>query len=376
MDLFKFHNPTAPTKMEQGEIINGLTSKTWIERYRDPGEFTLKAPVSSGVRDILPLDTFISHVDTEEVMIVENHEINEDEQNEPEITITGRSYETYLEQRIIGINNIFPMSFTDLHLNLASDYTPQQAVNLINDLIGDPLDLPNDTLPYVSVIHTVPSTGLLAPIARSINRGELHSALIDLLKIDNLGIKTIRPNPSSPLTSASPNVAFVIHKGADKTKQVAFSYSTGEIVNADYLWSTKRVKNAALISGRYVTTVVTAGVTSGFARRWMFVDASDIDQGLPGPPDVSTTPSIYTISAQMQQRGLDVLKSQVAIALTKAQVSREGTRAVFRTDYDLGDLITVHGDYDTAAAMRVTEYAEVEDDTGSSGYPTLSIDGG
>ncbi len=41
MDLFRFLNPTAPTRLEQGEIINGLTSIMWIERYREAGEFTL-----------------------------------------------------------------------------------------------------------------------------------------------------------------------------------------------------------------------------------------------------------------------------------------------------------------------------------------------
>lgn len=369
MDIFKFHNPIAPTKMEQGEIINGITSKTWIERYRDAGEFTLKAPVNSGLKEILPLGTFISHTDTYEIMIVENHEISEDSQNEAQIVITGRGYETFLENRIIGIDNIFPMSRTDLHISLASGYTADQVVSLINDLIANPLDLPNDVLPYVTVSALLVETGVLAPQPRNINRGPLYPAVIDLLKIDNLGIKVVRPSH----LSTNPNTAFVVHRGNDRRQSVAFSYETGEIVTADYLWSNKKVKNAALISGRYVTTTVTTGAT-GYDRRWVFLDASYIDQGLPGPPDPSTLPSIYTISDQMQQVGRDFLNSQSIVQLAKAQVSKEGTKAVYRRDYDLGDLITVHGDYGVTGVMRVTEYAEVEDSNGSSGYPTLSID--
>ncbi len=42
MDIFKFINPVHPTKLDQGQLINGLKSKLWIERYRDvSNEFEL-----------------------------------------------------------------------------------------------------------------------------------------------------------------------------------------------------------------------------------------------------------------------------------------------------------------------------------------------
>jgi len=371
MDIFKFINPDAPTLMVQGEIINGLSSKTWIERYRDAGEFTLKAPVSAGIKDLLPLGTFISHVDTKEIMIVENHEINEDDQKEPELIVTGRGYETFLENRMVGSNAIFPMAGSDLHHTLAANYTWLQAVGLITAYIYDSeLEDVNDHLPYVTVLATVtPETEDDPTVERAIQKGPLYNALIDLLKIDDLGIKVVRPNP---LSTASPNTSFIIHRGIDRTDSVAFSFSTGEIITADYLWSIKSYKNAALISGRYVQTIAvlsTPTVPTGYGRRWMFIDGSDVDNNLTEPP---TGSALLDVAHIMQQRGLDFLKSQTLVSLAKAQVSKEGTKAIYRTDYDLGDLITVHGDYGVDGIMQVTEYAEVEDDTGSSGYPTLS----
>lgn len=372
MDIFKFRNPTAPTKMEQGEIINGFTSKTWIERYRDAGEFTLKGPVTLGLREQLPLGTFISHTNTDEIMIVENHEISEDTNtdSDSEIVITGRGYETFLENRAIGSNNIFPMASGDLSFPLLSDYTWNQARNLIFGHI-DPSELDDisDSLPFVTVLASViPTGGELSPQDRNIKQGFLYPALIDLLKVDNLGIKVIRPSSTSPLGSTNPNVAFVIHKGIDRSKSVAFSYETGEIVTADYLWSNKKYKNAALVSGKFVQTIATLGF-SGYAKRWMFIDGSDIDGSLQEAPSGY---ELLVMGSIMQQRAIDALRSQKELALTKAQVSKEFTRAIYRQDFNVGDIIVVNGDYNEAAPMRVSEYVEIEDETGDSGYPTLS----
>src|SRR6478735_7894203 len=104
MNLFKFNVVTDPTALDSGQYINGVESLMWVERYLEPGEFEIKAPLSSGLRDFLPLGTLISHIDTMEVMIVENHQVIEEETADPTIVITGRTFDTYLENRIVGMN--------------------------------------------------------------------------------------------------------------------------------------------------------------------------------------------------------------------------------------------------------------------------------
>lgn len=76
MELFKFTHPTS-TNLTYGVPIHGYTSAMWVERYRVPGEFEIEAPLSSGLQDELPLGTVISHIDTLDAAIVENHEISE-----------------------------------------------------------------------------------------------------------------------------------------------------------------------------------------------------------------------------------------------------------------------------------------------------------
>lgn len=369
MDIFKFDNPTAPTKMESGIIVNNLTSKMWIERYREAGEFTFVGDASMNLKEQLPIGSFISHVDTAEVMIVENHEISDEEGKEPEIVITGRGFETEGEQRIVGINKNYPTVTAPSDYVLASGYTWAQAVTLISDhiLAANLLD-DNNAIPYVSVSHDVAGVGVTA--ARIVKLGDLYKRLLELLEIDNLGQKIVRPGPWSPLGGASPNLAWVIHKGVDRTSEIIFSYHTGEIERADYLWSNKKRKNAAIVTGRWVETIVT-GTETEYARRWMPVDATDVDNSYSVAP---VGGDLTAVLAAMHERGVEALAAQKDISLTKAEVSKSATNAKYRTDFNVGDLVTIDGNYNESSSMRVSEYVEIEDESGMRGYPTLTMD--
>jgi hypothetical protein len=366
MDVIKFVNPTSPTRMEQGKIVNGIRSKMWIERYRDAGEFTFVATVGSGVGRELPIGTFVSHIDTTEVMIVENHEIKDDKGSESEITITGRSFETILENRIVGSNRSFPASGLVTDYNLADDFTSDQAVFLINNHITT-ASLLNDAnaLPYVTGTSQIASPGTPAN-ARKIKRGTVYERVLELLEIDNLGIKSIRPGVWSP-TPASPNLWIAIHKGVDRTTTVMFSYARGAIESADYLWSNKKLKNAALITSKWVQTVVLPTVTE-YSRRMMYVDASSVDQDLDVVP---TGAALTALINELNNMGRDSLNSQLDISFSKPQITKDAIKPIYRTDYNVGDVVSVHGDYREVEKMRVIEYVEIEDETGNDSYPTF-----
>lgn len=368
MDIFKFHSPTSPTKLEQGEIINKLKRKLWIERYRQAGEFQLVADASSDIRSLLPIGALISHVDSTEVMIVENHEISETRGKPTEIVISGRGFETIFEQRIVGSNKVFPTSTGVTDYILAADQVWNQAVTLISDHIHASSLIDDDNaLPYITILSELSGSG--TAISRSLKRGTLYSRLLELLDPDDLGIKVIRPGPWSPLGSASPNIAVVIHAGTDRSDEIIFSYDTGDIESADYLWSNKKLKNAALVTGRWVEVWVDTSDVN-YNRRVMQVDASDIDNAFTSAP---TGADLANVIAWMETRGRDALSAQNEVALTKAEVSKDGNRSKYRVDFEVGDIVTVVGDYNAASTMRISEYVEIEDEKGSRSYPTLSL---
>lgn len=375
MDIIAF-SPSSftPTKLENGEVLNKLKSVTWVERYRDPGEFTIVADVSTGLKEKLAIGTFVTHSNTSEVMVVENHEIEHTSGKPREIKVTGRSMEVILEHRSVGSSKSagsLPAITAGTPYTIAPLYTWQQAVTMINEHIGPTAGMsgnPYDVIPYIEVIEVSPATGEV--ITRSFQRGSVHQRLLELLAVDGLGIKTIRPGSWSPLGSVSENTAFVIHSGIDRSAELAMSFDSGDLESANYLWSIKNLKNVAHVTGRWVETLASPNVIQAYDRRIMHVDASDIDQGFEAAP---TGTDLANVNLAMIQRGLDALFSQNMFTIVRAEPKKLGTKALYRTQYDVGDWVMVQGDYETAAIMQVTEHVEIIDESGMTSYPTLSV---
>lgn len=371
MDIIKFDNPNDIMKMESARVVNGLSSKTWIERYTTPGEFTFLAPAASGIRDILTQGSFVSHIDSDQIMIVENQEIDETDTTVPQVKITGRSWESYTEQRVVGNNVVFPVLGPLVDYALSADNTWDQVVTLIQDHI-DPLNVvdPNYGIPFVTVLALVTPTGLeMPPLARTNKRESLYTAISDLMKIDNIGIRAIRPGPNTPAGVPEGNMALLVHAGIDRTKTVAFTYISGEVLSGTYLWSIKSLKNCALIASTWVETTYDQLAPTGFNRRVLYVDASDLDKDLTEAPSGD---DLTTLINNMRQRGAEAIAAQTSTVLSQVNI---GSGPKYRKDYGLGDLVSVSGDYNQITTMRVTEYVETEDQSGINSYPTLTVDG-
>lgn len=374
MDLFRLSTPTFTTTASSGEIINNVKSKLWIERYRDAGEFKIVGTLDTGLREMLPIGSFVSHVDTQEIMIVENHEISESEDKLAEVTITGRGLETILDQRILGANSNFAPN-ANAWAGLAETVLPiagpaAQAQTLLLRNVINPtfvLDLGNQ-FPNLVMWNSIGNAGEQAE--RTIKRGSLYTRVLELLAIEDYGIRVYRPGLlSQALLFGLDDLVLVLHDGVDRTATIAFSYDESEIKSADYLWSNKAHKNAAYVYGRYVEAFVDTA-DEGYARRVMIVEASDLDDALTAVPQGL---AFTAIRNKMLVRGRERLAAQKMVILNRAEISPEQSRYRFRRDYDVGDLITVQGNYNTSTSMRVIEYVETEDENGRISYPTLAI---
>lgn len=366
MDFFKFTPTGEQTFLERGEFITNLERSVWVERYSVPGEFAFEARLSTGIRENLPLGTLISHVDTLEVQIVEDHEIKETIDEDPIVTVTGRSFPSYLENRIIGMNAARSSSLITPY-TVSSANSWNQIVSIISDHIVSPVE-DSDSLDFIAVTTTV-TGGTGGANERIINRGTVWERVSELLNIDDLGIKTIRRNAFAGVSSA--NTTIVIYRGIDRSANVRFSWKSRDLDAANYLFSQRDLKNAAAVFGQYVCVVVS---TTGdkYDRRMMIVDAADIDGHLGAAPSGG---EVFPIAVLMATRGLQTLAKQKQIVLSQADISKT-TQYQYRRDYNMGDLVTLDGNFNQSVVMRVVEYAEIEDENGESGHPTLSIPGG
>lgn len=358
MDLFKFNSQVpgdGPMAPKSGEAINGATSVMWVERYAEPGEFEIVAPLSSDLKRFLPEGTLISHIRTNEVMMVENHEITENLFEDSLIKITGRSLVgPILDIRLVGID-LARSSSTITAYNMTSDQTYDQIVKLINDHIVTPVNA-NDQVEFVSA--STAYTGSATSEARTIERGTILAAVLELLDIDNLGIRSSRGPSGHDLE---------VYKGADRRNQVIFSWTGEDLKSSTYFSTNRKLKTTAFVIGRWVWRVVDTGGVTKVNRRMVMIDASDIDDEYESRPTGAT---LTNVLAKMKTRGQQKLRKQRQIKLSNSEISNL-TRYEYRHDYFLGDLVTIEGDFNQQEVKRVIEYAEIMDENGYSSHPTL-----
>lgn len=368
LDLFRFTpNPSSPTTLLGGEAITGYLSAMWVERYQDCGEFEIKATLSSGLKEFLPLDTFISRPCTFEVMMVENHEIIDDNNLDPILIITGRSMPCILDRRVAGIYqvrngvNIQPAPYY-----VYSNYRSAQTVYMINEHINFSNDV-NDR--YDNVIATTSITGESVVNTRSIRIGSLLEAVKSICITDDQGFRTLRRSPFF-ITGGSATVTnFNIYKGVDKSATVIFSYERGDIDRAHYLWTNKNYATTMIIEGGRFVTYVEDSTKTKMNRRIGFMDASDIEGRYPNPPSVG---DISWINGDMQVRGFEELANRKQLSMAQADIS-PFTNYIYRRDYNMGDLVMLDGNFGAIQKMRVIEYVEIEDENGNSAHPTLIL---
>lgn len=363
MDLFRFLS-ASNQPMRNGLLLPAPKSITWVEKFQEPGEIKIVSSLEDGFKTLLPVGCFVSHPNTDEVMMIEDHVTTKDVDGEAVVSTTGRSLEApVLENRIVGAEGTFPKVGDDTDFLMEDHSTQTQAVGLIRahteaDLLVDN----NDEIPYLTT--TTDITTVLTSEPRKIASGTVHERLMELLDVDTLGIKTIRPSYTGT------NVVFKIHRGIDRSASVVLSMDSGDVEQYEALESIKKLKNSALVVGTHVQVVVHQGATSGYSRRWMTVDAKDVDEKYKEP---LTGTEIATIAGRLATRGRQALAKQKKISLSSADVSQNGLSIRYRIDYNLGDIVTVRADGVPGTKMRVTEHAEIMDDSGFASYPTLEL---
>jgi hypothetical protein len=372
MDLLKFYPGTNPTELAAGAtVVGGYDSLMWVERYRKAGEFKLTAPLASGLLDILPLNTFVSIAESLELMLVENHILKEKKGTDPVIEISGRSFDAWLENRIVGMEQFLNSPSAPLaELFLAAADSWDQVVTLINTHIDwDTIPVnKEDSLPGMVAVADDPGTLTgLTPTneRRTLKRGSVHARVLELLAVDDLGIRLVRRNPFGVLGDPT-DTWLLVHAGSDRSGQVIFSSTVGDLDSADYLWSTKTDRNCALVTGRHFELSAYSSDWN-FNRRSTLVDGSDID-GI--YTDAPVDPTKATVLASMATRGYEELARKGPAILTRADVSA-GAKYAFRKDYDIGDIVSIDGSYGEIVPRRVTEYTQIQDKDGESGHPTL-----
>lgn len=360
MDLF-----TLDRSFKQGDVINRLKTKIWTDRYRNAGDFKVTSEDIPYIRNSLPLNSLVSHTDTDEVMIVEDHEIEEPDEGNPFITVTGRSFESFLEQRIARPNQLPPENRSNDDLNqyvLDRKNSWDQAVQLIRDHIIDPDHSfwgEKNVVPNVAC-YSIIDDNETTTLSRIIDPGELYPELVKLLAVADVGIKIQRPRGSFT------KLNIIVHNGRDVSESIVFSAGEGDLEEPRYFWSIRKSKNASFAMGKYDTAVYIPGESTpdeptGLDLRWTYVDALSVEDNT----------NVTKYNNQIDARARQGLADNRETIITTAKISKNN-KLVYNRDYFIGDIVGIIGSYNVEQTMRITEFTWSEDETTSETYPTLS----
>lgn len=383
MDLVKLDDPS----YQIVDLVEEWDSLVWTERYLTPGDFSLTTSRIEETMDLLPEGSLVSLQDTQEVMIVENQLIEYDDEGLPKLKLTGRTFESFLEQREVGSGP--PAISTTMFMMASFLYKPSDAAALLlyfNQVANAPADgRPADLIPNTCVSISPGITGESTDKDALELGMSLHEGVMQYLGKSDLGIRMIRPTtynvpvavpnltgtvPVSTVSTVN-SLRFDVYQGVDRTRDqsavtpVVFDYRAGHLSNPSYLYSKKNFFNVAYCwtkDNAYGILVYAPGVSSGIsgrARRILLVDCNDI-------LDKTAGDRIGFMTA----RGKRMLKKHREKMFNDGQVTT-ACPYKFKTHYNLGDQVTLVARAGGESNKVVSEYVRVQDADGVREYPTL-----
>ena len=349
------------------DLIEGYETCIWTERYWDAGEVQIITGDVQKFLNQVPIGCLLSHRETDEVMIVEDILIKTDNAHEGDgivkLTITGQSFEAFLRHRVAAVDlDTLPNPW-----QLTDDNSGMVARWIINRALEGGTISPHDVVPLVDTIQdpAVTTEDEGEPVEYDIQLSQTYERVLEILKTVGLGLRTQRP-----LYSGGPlNVQ--VYRGKDRRASqsvntpVVLRSDLGHFTEMSYLISERDYKNVAYvyspIGSREVLRWSLDPDTSGLDRKVLYVDASDLTEVSPGN-------TAYNL---LLKRGRQAMMEHNRTFIFEGKVSPE-IPYKYKVDYDLGDQITILGEYGLQTDMIVTEYILSEGPDGEVGYPTLS----
>ena len=318
----------SPALIYQG-VIDSFSSLRWRRRYFAPGEFELHVAATSDNVRLLAEDNIIHRLDRREAGVIEGVEITEGDAGD-EIKVTGRFLSSELENRVISSTLNFSGTTEAAMRKIVSDNAI--AARPISGLV---LGVLNNFTPACSF----QATGKV--VLNTLEALSASSTIGFRVRIDI-------PNKQK---------VFECYQGIDRTvtqtarPYVLFSSAFNNIASPKYTLSKVNYKNFAYVAGEgdgSARKIVTVDRTNGAARRELWVDARDLQQG-------SLSDADYC--AQLAQRGLEKLAE--AVKTENFEAAAVNTKNFeYLTDWNLGDIVSFEK-WNILLNQRITEVEEV-----------------
>ncbi len=359
------------------DVIDGFSSMIWTERYYGDSEVELVAPTTSDIIQKLPVGTFLTIKESDEIMILETADIDEGK-----LKVTGISLLKWLNNRFVRAKK----QPEDLHWALGNVPAGQHIWNIVYNMccLGSPylngtidtgvtnpqrLVIPNLTL------DSYDASGGNLDIA--VPYGPLYDAIREIANTNKIGMKIYLASA----TDVTYSLKFKDYKGTDRTSAqnvrpiIRFSPQMESFTNIKELQSIAAFKTLIYVFAPYnpgslapAPGVADLGAQySGFDLRALQVFADDI-----------TTDQVSGNAAKLKNMLINRAKDQLTknhyIQAVDGEIVPD-SQFMYGRDYYLGDLIEVQGNSGVIGTATITEYIRSQDESGEKAYPTVTMTG-
>lgn len=366
--------------------IDMFESFIWTERFNGAGDFEFYTPVNSSILKVINhvqgklaqnLDSYVWLRENGNCMIIENLEITTDAESGNHLIMSGRGLESILDRRIIWqMTSVANKSLQEVIQTFINDsiISPTMVDRKINNFIFTPINN-----------ITVTST----KITKQWTGDNVYDVIHELCNTYNIGFDVLLNDQNQ--------FEFKLLVGEDrsydqdKNPYVVFSPKYENIINSNYLESSKTLKNVTLVAGEdetvggnRATRIVGAGV--GMSRKELYTDARDLQSENSSTYSETTNDSGGTTAyigsgsgiiseeykARLDQRGTEKLAENRYTKTFTGEV--EATKSfIYGRDFNKGDIVQIVNEYDMVSKVRVVELIRSQDINGYSMYPTFEV---
>lgn len=349
--------------MEWINIVEGAESKIWKKSFAQPGEFEIYIEASTENTELLQGGRYVVRNDDDMIGLIERIEIQRDDDGRDMLLVSGRCGKSIFARRVIYPQCTF------------SGTVWNRMCWMLNNHAVSPSDT-RRTIPNTAISEVV--DGVAGPKAETQHAGSnLMTAVCDLTASNNLGWK---------VSAIDGKFTATLIGGVDRTvdqtdrEPVIFADDYDNLISSAYGKDISSYANVASIAGEgegsaRVWTGVDAtgsasGAYTGLDRYEMFVDARDLQKASTDNAGKETTLTDAQYTAQLQARGLEKLSEVAKTETFEGDVDLGAY--TYRTDYDVGDLVTIRDRHGITANARITAVEEIEDGDGYTVTPTFS----
>lgn len=349
-------------------VVDKFTSLVWADRYDESGDFELVLPYNEEFKNLLKQNYYVTTDYTDRHAIIEKIEIEKDSDDNPVMTVTGRSIDVILERRII-------LEKTKLEKKVwnpekqAEEIKPINLQDGIEKLFKENLIEPKDdlrTIQYFIFKKSEDEYITKFDIKETYDKETLYEIVTGICDDKHMGFKVILDEDN--------NFVFSFYKGKDLSDKILFSAHYGNLNDSKYFSSMEEYRNVMVISKGDGTDPETGEETSiylivtnkdsmpyGLDRREVHEKSSSFRK----------TEEPYVSDKNLKERGLKTLNFDYKIKTGFDGEIIPGVSYRYLEDYNVGDKVMLEDEYDNTEIVYISEVVITFDENGLTIIPTF-----